>query len=75
LSYGLRGTLSEHLVLKAIRFHDAGFRVFFDVSLFIFLNVIGLLPVFSLRVLTLALNVVLGVIVDTFSEVRYSHFL
>eukprot|EP00048_Salpingoeca_helianthica_P013841 m.209123 g.209123 ORF g.209123 m.209123 type:complete len:2833 (-) comp15551_c7_seq5:71-8569(-) len=57
LNYGIRGVLVDALYVKAIAFDDISTRVLFDLSFFLLLNVV-------------ALNVVLGVIVDTFSEIR-----
>ena len=59
LKFGLLsgGGLGEALAPKTYSFFEPGLRIFFDLSYFIVITII-------------ALNIVFGIIVDTFSELR-----
>ncbi|EGD74759.1 inositol 1,4,5-trisphosphate receptor type 3 [Salpingoeca rosetta] len=59
LRFGLMngGGLGEGLIPETFSWRDAGLRVIFDLSFFILVTIVGL-------------NVVFGIIVDTFSELR-----
>ena len=59
LKFGLLsgGGLGEALQSRTFSFHEPGLRTIFDLSFFIIITII-------------ALNIVFGIIVDTFSELR-----